>query len=113
MDSLEVREQDGCLHLRLAGEVTLEAVREIKRTIETRLDRVSGFLVADLSRVQSMDSSGIGFLVALDTRMKERGSRLVIYRPSSHVLKIFDLVRLRDLFLIAENEDALSAVTNG
>ena len=113
MDSLEVRERDGCLHQRLDGEVTLEAVREIKRSIESRLDHISGYLVADLSRVQSMDSSGIGFLVALDTRMKERGSRLIIFRPSTHVLKIFDLVRLRNLFLIAEDEHALSCVVNG
>lgn len=98
------------LVLTCSGEITMEVTHALKREVERKLEGGgTTALVLDLSEVSFMDSSGIGFLVACNTRMQSAGKGLVLYRPSSQVRKTLGLVQLMDRFDAAETESELIA----
>jgi len=60
---------------------------------------------ADLSSVRFMDSSGMGVLVSLLTKFRNRGGELVLIKPSDHIRKLLIVTKLNAIFTIAENDD--------
>ncbi|MFO7818434.1 MAG: STAS domain-containing protein, partial [Desulfovibrionales bacterium] len=65
----------------------------------------------DLSDIKFMDSSGIGFLVATNNKVKQSGRGFYLYMPSPQVIKTLKLVNLFSFFEILRDEDDLVAVT--
>ncbi|ARS34210.1 STAS domain-containing protein [Pontibacter actiniarum] len=59
----------------------------------------------DLSNVRFMDSSGMGVLVSLLTKFRNRGGELVLIKPSDHIRKLLIVTKLNAIFTIAENDD--------
>jgi anti-sigma B factor antagonist len=64
----------------------------------------------DLSRIRFMDSAGIGFLVAMNTRVQNGGGSFYLYKPSLQVTKTLELVQLIDFFEFCATEDELSSL---
>jgi len=60
---------------------------------------------ADLSNVRFMDSSGMGVLVSLLTKFRNRGGELVLIKPSDHIRKLLIVTKLNAIFTIAENDE--------
>lgn len=97
--------------LRYVGEITLEITGDLKRSLDAELDGNSvGTVVIDLSEVTFMDSSGIGFLVSVNTRMRSAGRSFYLYRLSKPVEKTLGLVQLLQFFQILADETALAAI---
>lgn len=97
--------------LRYVGEITLEITGDLKRSLDAELDGNSvATVVIDLSEVTFMDSSGIGFLVSVNTRMRSAGRSFYLYRLSRPVEKTLGLVQLLQFFQILADETALAAV---
>lgn len=108
------QEKDGCLVARYAGEITMEVTQDFKREVEKALEGSDAkALVLDLSQVSFMDSSGIGFLVACNTRLQTSGRVLALLAPSSQVRKTLALVQLMEFFKVAESEDELTRLSQG
>jgi anti-sigma B factor antagonist len=111
MHGLQIEQRDGVLLAALHVEVTLESIQEIKSELEQALaESGRDVLVLDLSGVNFMDSSGISFLVALNTTMNSHSGLLYLYRPAGSVLKALELVQLRNFFNILMTEDELAAL---
>ncbi|GFK93051.1 Putative anti-sigma factor antagonist [Fundidesulfovibrio magnetotacticus] len=105
MENLTWRNDGECLIGRFAGEITMEITQDLKRAVEKALaDTPAKPLVLDLSEVSFMDSSGIGFLVACNTRLQASGRALALLSPSSQVRKTLGLVQLMEFFKVAETE---------
>lgn len=113
MESLHVTRKDETLYIGYDGEITIEDTAELKRTIEGLLGEPYGSVVMDLSKVGFMDSSGIGFLVALNTRVQNAGKKFYLFRPSQQVKKTLELVQLIRFFEIAEDEEELTTLLPG
>jgi anti-sigma B factor antagonist len=111
MEAYRVERRDGSLFLIFNGAITLETTTEIKDQI-AKLQEEGGFdnLIIDLSEISFMDSSGIGFLVALNNKVKNVGQTMYLYRPTTQVLKTLELVQLRTFFNILDDEDDLTAI---
>ncbi len=111
MEKLTVKRQSDVLLLRYAGEITLEITGDLKRRLDAELeaDEVKA-VVIDLSEVSFMDSSGIGFLVSVNTRMRSSGRSFFLYKLSKPVEKTLGLVQLLEFFQILSDEKALAAV---
>lgn len=111
MENLTWTRKGGFVHARYSGEITMEITQDFKREVEKALDDPDAkALVLDLSEVSFMDSSGIGFLVACNTRLQTSGRALVLLRPSQQVKKTLMLVQLLDFFKVAESEEQISAL---
>ena len=86
-------------------EITSGFKKEVERSLED-----AQALVLDLSEVSFMDSSGIGFLVACNTRVQNAGKTLVLYMPSTQVRKTLGLVQLMSYFQVADNDSELDSL---
>lgn len=96
------------LCLRLSGEITFEVAAELRRKVEEVLHEYSfGVLVVDLAEVPFMDSTGIGSLVALNSKVYGAGKRFALLRPGERVKKTLALVKLLDFFIVAQDEEEL------
>jgi N-acetylglucosaminyldiphosphoundecaprenol N-acetyl-beta-D-mannosaminyltransferase len=74
-------------------------VQEHQATWESAL-AASGETRLDLSAVTFIDSTGVGLLIRLARKSRERGSRIVLVRPSEAVDKALRLMRLSDFFSV-------------
>jgi len=94
-----VREVDGNLVVRLAGEIDLDRAPDVRRLLLDCVKRKLDVLV-DLSEVSYIDSSGIASLVEALQWAKRRGTDLCLIAVSPEALRVFELARLDKVFAI-------------
>ncbi|ACV68679.1 STAS domain-containing protein [Desulfohalobium retbaense] len=108
MEKTVIEQRNGVCQVTYSGELTLEVTSQLKERIEQALENEHcQALVMDLSETVFLDSSGIGFLVSLNKKMRQQDNTFYLYRPSSQVRKTLSLVKLLDYFHIAESEEEL------
>ncbi len=111
MDYLHVDRTNSTLFFRLRGSITLEHTQALKREADAALSQAGlDTVIVDLSRTDSLDSSGIGFLVTMNTGAKKKGMQLYLLQPGPQIRKTLEMVQLLDYFQIMDNEDELWAV---
>jgi anti-sigma B factor antagonist len=99
-DVLFIRMQDDLI----AGPVTQQLMAEVDEQVDNNV-----LLCAiDLSHIRFMDSSGMGVLVSLLTKFRNRGGELVLIKPSDHIRKLLIVTKLNAIFTIAENDEFAS-----
>lgn len=109
MEELSIERKGSMVVAALLGEVTIDATPAIKRRLLDELeDGDYDGLVVDLSGTGFIDSSGIGFLVSLASRIENDDKSFYLYRPSAQVEKTLELVQLRTYFRILKTEDELA-----
>lgn len=91
----------GC---RLAGEVDFTSAGPVQSTL-TSMILPGGTVVADLTEVTFIDSSGLGALVQAHRTALERETRLVVVASSS----VLRLLRVTGLDAVLETFDRLDA----
>ncbi|PTN36368.1 STAS domain-containing protein [Desulfonatronum sp. SC1] len=109
MADMQHEAMDNWTKLSLSGNITYEATQTMKAQAEAILAEMgeNPFLVCDVGRVTFLDSSGIGFLVFLNNKVRQQGGCFYLYQPNDVVLKTLDLVQLLAFFELIENESAL------
>ena len=111
MEKLTLTRTNDTVLLKYAGEITLEITRDLKRRLDSELtDDSVRAVVIDLSGVPFMDSSGIGFLVSVNTRMRSSGRSFYLFHLSPAVEKTLGLVQLLSFFPILQDENALASL---
>lgn len=58
----------------------------------------------DLSAVRFINSSGIGVLVSLLTKFRNKGGEMILINPSEHIRKLLIITKLNAIFTIAEDD---------
>jgi len=63
----------------------------------------------DIANVRYVNSSGIGLLITILTKFRNKGGDLILIQPSSHVQKLLIITKLNAIFTICDTmEEALS-----
>ncbi|MCX7633269.1 MAG: STAS domain-containing protein [Turneriella sp.] len=94
--------------VRIIGDVDLYNVGDLKRAVFGLIDEGEvNSLVVDLSKVNYIDSSGVGALVAAHKKMKTQGGKFALLGPTEDVFNILKLATLDQFFKIYENESQL------
>ena len=100
-------EGDVCI-MSLVGEVDVYTSPGLKRDLVEAIDKGCVHAIVDLSKVEFMDSSGLGALVSGLRRIKERSGSIKLAGPREQILKVFRVTGLDKVFPIFETvEDAL------
>jgi anti-sigma B factor antagonist len=86
--------------LTVSGETDLYTARSFKRDVDEALDLAPGDVVLDLLGLDLVDSTALGVLIAAQSRMLEERRGLVLVVGRRHVLRVFDITGLRDMFSI-------------
>lgn len=76
--------------------------------IESVNDTLSNNIVkcaVDISDVRYINSSGIGVLITILTKFRNKGGEVVIVNPSEHVKKLLVITKLNAIFSIVDTLD--------
>ncbi|SDN23346.1 anti-sigma B factor antagonist [Desulfonauticus submarinus] len=111
MENVLIQKKEDIYLTKIVGELILENVEELKPRLEEILEEDWKVLGIDLSEIQFMDSSGIGFLVALSNKVKQKGKKFVLVNPSVQVIKTLKLVNIYHFFdKVDDSEDLITLI---
>lgn len=103
---LELHRHDGVARLLLAGELDLDTAPSLLGAVVEQLGAGAQEVVVDLTRVDFIDSSGLGMLVGCWRRAREVGARLVVANPKPDVRMALEITGLDQILPI--DGDSLS-----
>ncbi len=108
---VEKRQLNGHTLLVVEGVVKLgESAAFFAQTLERVLTQDSGDVVIDFSKIDYMDSTGIGEMVGYLGRFRDSERRLLLVNPSVRIRRLLEISRLDQLFPIFNSVDeALTA----
>ncbi len=99
--------------LDLEGEVDVYTAPVLRQAIVDQVEAGVKHLVINLSRVEYLDSTGLGILIGGVKRLKEQGGSLKLAGPSARITRIFEITGLNKIFdVFASEQDALAAATS-
>ena len=98
--------KDDVLFIRLEGDLIAGPdTQNLMNVAEEQVENKVLLCAVDLSNVRFIDSSGMGVLVSLLTKFRNRGGELVLIKPSDHIRKLLIVTKLNAIFTIAENDN--------
>ncbi len=108
---VEKQKVDGSVVLKVEGIIKLgESAQFLVQTLERVLEQDQGNVLLDLEKINYIDSTGIGELVAYLGRFQNRDRNLILVQPSERIRKLLAVAQLDSLFAIyATVEEALAA----
>ncbi|HEY3418393.1 MAG TPA: STAS domain-containing protein [Armatimonadota bacterium] len=92
--------------LRLAGELDLRNVPEVRRAIRGLIEEGQVNFLVNLTDLDFIDSSGLGVLVGGLARVREKQGEIKLVCANRRILRVFEMTRLTQLFEIYETEDS-------
>ncbi|WP_420318027.1 STAS domain-containing protein [Ekhidna sp.] len=98
--------QDKVLKLHFSGDLIGE--NNGPEVVELANDALSNGVthcLLNISEVRYINSSGIGVLITLLTKFRNKNGELYIIKPSDHVNKLLIMTKLQAIFNIAESEE--------
>ena len=109
MNQFDHETHDGWVKIRLVGDVTCEMTQKVKGQVEAILAALPPrpILVCDLAHVRFLDSSGIGLLVFVNNKLRQKDGQLLIFQPSEPARKTLELVQLLAFFTVIDSEAEL------
>ena len=71
------------------------------------------YCIVDISHVRYINSSGIGVLITILTKFRNKGGEVYLVRPSENVKKLLIITKLNAIFNVAETEEeAVQGLSN-
>ncbi|MEQ8582061.1 MAG: STAS domain-containing protein [Marinoscillum sp.] len=84
---------------------------ELVELVNDSLAKGMKYCLIDISDVRYINSSGIGVLITLLTKFRNKGGELFLIKPSEHVQKLLIITKLQAIFNIVDTEqEALSKI---
>lgn len=60
--------------------------------------------IVDMENVRYMNSSGIGVLITLLTKVKNKNGKMVLIKPSNQIVKLLEITKLDAVFTILKSK---------
>ncbi len=98
MLSAQVRWQDGIAIVQVSGEVDAHTARLLREALGEGLSDGANRLIADLTEVTFLDSSGLGVLVGKLKDVRMRGGVMHVVASNPRVLRVFEITGLDAVF---------------
>lgn len=97
----ETQSRDRLLCVYLHGEIDHHSAVSLREELDALILRERPLrLVLDLSRIEFMDSAGLGLLMGRYRLMKDLGGVMAVERPNERILKILRLAGMERFFEI-------------
>lgn len=78
---------------------------ELVDLVNDKINEAIKLCAIDLSEVRYMNSSGIGVLITLLTKCRNKGGEVVLINPSEQIKKLLVITKLNAIFTIVANEE--------
>jgi len=104
------RQEQGFTVLEVEGVIKLgESAKFFAQTLERALAEDAGHVVVDFSKINYIDSTGIGELVGYLGRFRNAQRELILVQPSDRIRKLLEVARLSELFPTYDSVEAAIA----
>jgi anti-sigma B factor antagonist len=104
-----VRQEGQAVVLELSGEIDMQCSVKLRNKFIELLKDKPPVLVVNMTKVEFMDSSGLGTLVEALKWCRQNGSQLKLAGLTQAVRNVFEISRLETIFQIYDSEtEALS-----
>jgi anti-sigma B factor antagonist len=94
---IDITQQGGVTVVTVSGEVDLQTAPRLAAALEEARAASGASIVVDLSRVDFLDSSGLGVLVTAHRETEAGGGRLRLVRPRPAVGKVLTITRMSEV----------------
>ena len=106
---IELDQEGPASILRIAGDITSASDADLMAAYGLAGANGATAVILDFSKLEYMNSGGIGLLVTLLVRAQRGGGRLVATGLSEHYREIFSLTRLDEAIAIYDDDAAAMA----
>jgi anti-sigma B factor antagonist len=106
---IEKSSENGVTTLKVSGEVDLHASPQLRSELQSCVGEKTPVLLVDFSAVDYIDSSGLATFIEYLRDAAAYDGKIALFGMKQKVRTIFDLVRLNELFTIADSADAAVA----
>ena len=90
----------------ISGEMDLYNAHRLKEVVAKMLEKGIRDFVINVDNVTYIDSTGIGALMHVHSKIKKENRRLLLANVKGTVRQVIQLTKLMDYFNIVENETA-------
>ena len=99
------RVKEGVLFLVFSGDLIGENHGpEVVSLVTEHIQNDILYCAIDISGLRYINSSGIGILITILTKFRNRGGEVVLINPSPTVLKLLYITKLNAIFSVAQDE---------
>jgi anti-anti-sigma factor len=91
---MQIEQSEGVTRITLSENLVASKAKEMKAKLKALIDEGNIKLVIDMQGVESIDSSGIGVLVATQNSIKSKGEKLTIENASEKIFRMMKTMRL-------------------
>ena len=103
--NFESEYEEGCLHVTLVGEIDHHSAVAVRSAIDEKIYTLRPKkMVMDLSKIDFMDSSGLGLIMGRYALMQKLGGDFSISEPSERVMRVFELSGLGRIIKIEKSK---------
>jgi anti-sigma B factor antagonist len=103
---VETSKRDRWSVISLRGEIDVYTAPRLRQALIDLVEADEKDILVDMSRVDFLDSTGLGVLVGGLKRVKAKDGSLEIVATQDKILKIFEITGLSKVFPIHESVDA-------
>jgi anti-anti-sigma factor len=109
---IELDQEGPAAILRIQGDITSGSEADLTAAYSLAVANGATVVILDFTRLEYMNSGGIGLLVTLLVRAQRSGGRLVATGLSEHYRQIFLLTRLDEAIEIHDDEASAMAAAS-
>lgn len=103
---IDKRQRDGATILDLQGKITIgEGDVALRDAVLEAVGDGAANILLNMARVRTIDSSGVGELIAAYTTVTNRGGKLLLFGLPSRVLGVLQITQLVTVLDILDDED--------
>ena len=105
---LIIKEQEHDTHIliEIGGEVDIFTCQQLKDTLYNIVEKYKKDLLMDCSRLNYIDSTGLGVFVAVLKKVKQINREIAIFNLKDSILKLFLITNLDSLFNIKHSSNS-------
>jgi anti-sigma B factor antagonist len=95
---IEIQKNSDIVTVSVTGDIEMMSIKDFKNQLMDIGQNEDKDIGLDLSKVNYIDSSGVGVLISLLKVQKNKGKKLKILKVSPKVLNVLKLSSLSDIF---------------
>lgn len=103
--SFKISQHDEVTVISVTGQLIVGNRQELKDEVIKLLESGSRKFLVDFEETAYIDSSGLGVLVSLSKKIREKGGELRLSSLNEDLRTLFELTKLDTLFFIAHKRD--------
>src|SRR5687767_12433395 len=108
----EHQTKDNVFIIRLSGDLIGEdSGTHLLDSVSNAIQQKTLTCVIDISKLRYINSSGIGVLITILTKFRNKGGEVYLMKPSENVQKLLVITKLNAIFQIIQSEEEINKLS--